>query len=1046
LRRNLEEFRPGLMSQKTKHLYAFGPFSLDTSECVLALEGRPVPLAPKAFEALVILVENAGHLIDKDDLMKRLWPDSFVEEGNVAKHVSLLRKVLSEAANGGDYIETVPKRGYRFVVDVREVADAEAYSQSLAFPRTNLIGKKISHYRVLEILGGGGMGLVYKAEDLKLSRRVALKVLPEELGNDAKAVERFEREARAASALDHSNICSIHEFGEHEGQPFIVMQLLEGRTLREHIGIESQPDKPLPTRELLDLAIQVTSGLEAAHQKGIIHRDIKPANIFITNRGEAKILDFGVATLVQGAGQPDASAEPESPNKTVPTEVSSSFLRGLTLTGANLGTASYMSPEQILGEKLDTRSDLFSFGLVLHEMATGQHPFAAETAEMVRTAILQRPIQPARELNPELPSKMEEVIAKALEKHRNSRYQHATEMRADLESMRRDLEARRPARTRVLAAGVAAVLLIASGALWFAKRQPTSSPAPQLRLRQLTSNSSENAVIIGTISPDGRYLAYSDLAGMHIQNIESGESRSISLPDGFDGDKAEWAVGFWSPDGTRFFANAHQPGQNLPDWASHGTSTWAVSVLGGAPRKLRDEAMSSTVSPDGSAISFGANKGAFGDREIWLMDQNGEHARKLFGPDQESSIVQINWSPNTKRVIYQKTDDSGNTILSRDLEGGFPTTILSPSEAEGLKDYIWLPDGRLIYTSGEATTISAGDTTCNFWQLRIDASTGKRIEKPSRLTNWPGFCNSALSVTADGKRLAFLKQALHFSTYVSDLDMTRTRITNTTHFTLTESFDIPEDWTADNKAIILKSNRTGHYGIYMQALNEETAKPLTSGQNNVWNAHVSPDGKWVLYQRDTKPPEEILRVPINGGLPEVITTTRSEGFFSCAKAPSDLCVIVEPTEDRKEIVITSLDPAKGRGSEITRFPLDTRTNSWDVNHASLSPDGARVAAIRSPDGPLEIVSLRGHAPQEIQLKDWNNLQTVVWDANGTGLFVSDGIQGGAALLAVDLRGHAHVLWRNHGYNLTNVRPSPDGRHLAILGSSVDSSMWMMENF
>jgi Tol biopolymer transport system component len=428
------------------------------------------------------------------------------------------------------------------------------------------------------------------------------------------------------------------------------------------------------------------------------------------------------------------------------------------------------------------------------------------------------------------------------------------------------------------------------------------------------------------------------------------------------------------------------------------------------------------------------------------MDQNGEHARKLFGPDQESSIVQINWSPNTKRVIYQKTDDSGNTILSRDLEGGFPTTILSPSEAEGLRDYVWLPDGRLIYTSREATTISAGDTTCNFWQLRIDASTGKRIEKPSRLTSWPGFCNSALSATADGKRLAFLKEALHFSTYVSDLDMTRTRITNTTHFTLTESFDIPEDWTADSKAIILKSNRTGHYGIYMQALNEETAKPLSSGQNNVWNAHVSPDGKWVLYQRDMKPPEEILRVPITGGPPEVITTTRSDGFFSCGRAPADFCAILEPTEDRKQIIITALDSAKGRGSEIARFALDTRTNSWDSNHVALSPDGARIAVISSSEGTVEIVSLHGQSPQEIRLKDWSNLQTVVWDANGTGLLVSDGIQGGAVLLSVDLRGHAHVLWRNHGYKLTNVRPSPDGRHLAILGSSVDSSMWMMENF
>ncbi|MGC1452350.1 MAG: winged helix-turn-helix domain-containing protein, partial [Candidatus Sulfotelmatobacter sp.] len=254
------------MSQKAKHFYTFGQFQLDPSEWVLTLDGKSVPLAPKAFEALVVLVENAGHLVDKDDLMKRLWPDSFVEEGNVAKHVSLLRNVLSEATNGREYIETVPKRGYRFVVDVREVSDAEADPSAQTVPSANLNGKKVSHYRVLEVLGGGGMGVVYEAEDLKLNRRVAIKFLPEELGNDPKAVERFEREARAASALDHPNICSIYEFGEHEGQPFIVMQLLEGQTLRERIGVESQPGQPMPVNELLDLAIQITKGLEAAHQ------------------------------------------------------------------------------------------------------------------------------------------------------------------------------------------------------------------------------------------------------------------------------------------------------------------------------------------------------------------------------------------------------------------------------------------------------------------------------------------------------------------------------------------------------------------------------------------------------------------------------------------------------------------------------------------------------------------------------------------------------------------------------------------------------------
>jgi len=1035
------------MSQKTKHFYAFGPFFLDASECLLILDGKPVPLAPKAFEALVILVENAGHLVDKDDLMRRLWPDSFVEEGNVAKHVSLLRKVLSEATNGREYIETIPKRGYRFVEDVRAVSDVEDDSQPHSLPGTNLIGKRVSHYRVLEILGGGGMGVVYRAEDLKLGRLVALKFLPEELGNDPKTVERFEREARAASALDHPNVCSIYEFGDHEGKPFIVMQLLEGQTLRERIAIESQHGKPLPTSELLDLAIQITSGLEAAHQKGIIHRDIKPTNIFITNRGEAKILDFGVAKLVKESGEPHTSANPDSPNTAILPDAASSLLT-LTQTGLNLGTASYMSPEQIQGEKLDTRSDLFSFGLVLQEMATGQHPFAGETAEMVRVAILQRPVQPARQLNPELPSKVEEVIAKALQKDRNLRYQHASEMCAELEGLGRDLAPMRPfTRWRELAAGIVAVLMIASVVLWFGKRRPFA-PVPDLKVRQLTTNSTENDVMSGTISPDGKYLAYSDASGMHIQNIESGERQAVTLPESLNGDKAEWEVGFWSADSTRFFANAHQPGQDHRSWSSQGTSIWVVSVLGGVPRKLRDEAESSKVSPDGSSVSFATNKGRLGDREIWLMDPTGEHARKVLGPDQESSIGQLNWSRNSKRVIYQKSDSSGNQILSRDLEGGTSTRVLSPSEAAGLRDYVWLPDGRLIFTSGEAEAYG-GNNTCNFWQMRLDASTGKLMEKPRRLTNWPGLCSAGLSTTADGKRLAFMRGSLHFTTYVADLDATGTRIANTKHFTLNESVDAPGDWTADSKNLLLVSDQTGTYGIYSRGLDEDTEKPLVSGQKELRNARLSPDGNWVLYHRDINPedpvtPTEILRVPIAGGSPEVIATTRADGFVLCARAPSNLCAIAESTEDRKRIVFKAFDPVKGRGPEITRFDFDFTAGAWQ--NVALSPDGTRLAVIRSPEGPIHILTLQGQAAKEITLKGWSNLQSVDWTADGTGLYVSNGIQRGVVLLHVDLKGNAQVLWKNHGFNTTAARPSPDGRHLAIVGSTGDNNIWMMENF
>ena len=425
------------MNEKTGHFYCFGPFRLDPRECLLVLDGKPVPLAPKAFEVLLVLVENAGHLVDKDDLMKRLWPGTFVEEANVAKHVSLLRRILSEATNGREYIETVPKRGYRFVAEVREVKTPEAGSQPQAVPGANLTGKKVSHYRVLEVLGGGGMGVVYKAEDLKLGRLVALKFLPEEIGSDAKVLERFEREARAASALDHPNICAIHEFGEYDGRPFIAMSLLQGQNLRERIAAKAAP---FTTDELLNLAIQIGEGLAAAHEKGIIHRDIKPANIFITNRNEAKILDFGLAKLTY-AGEREGLLYHEAQSPDAPTAMAIDLR--LSLTGVTMGTVPYMSPEQVRGEKLDARTDLFSFGLVLYEMATGQQAFSGDTAAALHEAILNRTPVPARELNPELPPRLEEIIDKALEKDRNLRYQNAADMRTDLQRLKRDSESGR---------------------------------------------------------------------------------------------------------------------------------------------------------------------------------------------------------------------------------------------------------------------------------------------------------------------------------------------------------------------------------------------------------------------------------------------------------------------------------------------------------------------------------------------------------------------------------------------------------------------------